>query len=299
MMSGDSQPMTPESTPMSRLDDTLLIGCGYLGAVMVQQLARGTVTAVTRSTQRHATLAAAGVRCLSCDLSAPDLVAQLAAPLAGFRGAVFLIAPPSAWVDDDPRPALARLLDLLCAQQVTRAVLASSTAVYGDANGARVDAGSPVQDSDARSHKLLSIEQAWMSAGLDSYVVRLAGLYGPGRIVGRDSVARSDALPGADDDWLNLVHIEDAARAMLATATAPSPLRHALISDGLPLLRRDYYGALAERLDAPAPRFGGAGGRRAGSRRCDADSSWAALALRPRWPDSRVAVAALLSQDAK
>lgn len=282
---------------MSIHDATLLIGCGYLGAVMVRQLARGAVTAVTRSTRRHAALAAAGVRCLACDLSAPDLAAQLAVPLAGFRGAVFVIAPPSAWVDADPRPALARLLDLLRAQQVTRAVLASSTAVYGDAEGAWVDAASAVQDKDPRSHKLLAIEQAWMSAGLDSYVLRLAGLYGPGRIIGRDSIVRADTLPGADDDWLNVVHIEDAARAMLATATAPSPLRYALISDGLPLLRRDYYGALARCSGAPLPRFGGAAGRRAGSRRCDAHASWAALALKPRWPDSRLALAALLAQD--
>ena len=282
---------------MSSHDATLLIGCGYLGAVMVRQLARGAVTAVTRSTRRHAALAAAGVRCLSCDLSASDLAAQLAAHLVGFRGAVFLIAPPSAWVDEDPRPALARLLDLLRAQQVTRAVLASSTAVYGDTDGAWVDAASAVQDKDARSHQLLAIEQAWMGAGLDSYVLRLAGLYGPGRIIGRDSIAHADALPGADDDWLNVVHIEDAARAMLATATAPSPLRYALISDGLPLLRRDYYGALARCMGAPPPRFGGTGGRRAGSRRCDSDASWAALALKPRWPDSRLALAALLAQD--
>lgn len=296
-MPHDEQPMTSVSASMSSDDATLLIGCGYLGAVMVRQLGRAAVTAVTRSTRRHAALAAAGVRCVSCDLSGPDLGEQLAVPLAGFRGAVCVIAPPSAWLEQDPRAALARLLDVLCAQQVTRAVLASSTAVYGDADGAWVDAASPVQDTDARSHKLLTIEQAWMGAGLDSYVLRLAGLYGPGRIIGRDSVARAAALPGAADDWLNVVHIDDAAQAMLATARAPAPLRYALISDGLPLMRRDYYGALARCLGAPPPRFGGAGGRRAGSRRCNADSSWAALGLRPQWPDSRVAVAALLAQE--
>ncbi len=274
--------------------DTLLIGCGYLGAIMVRMLARGTVVALTRSAQRHAALAEQGVRCLSCDLSAPDLCARLAGPLAGFRGSVFLIAPPSAWVDEDPCPALARLLKVLRATQIERAVLASSTAVYGDAQGAWVEAASAVQDADARGHKLLAIEKIWMDSGLDSYVVRLAGLYGPGRVIGRDGIARAEPLPGADDDWLNLLHIEDAARAMLATATAPAPLRHALISDGEPLLRRDYYGALAAHLSAPAPRFGGAGGRRAGSRRCDSRSSWAALGLTPHWPDSRKAVASLL-----
>jgi nucleoside-diphosphate-sugar epimerase len=278
--------MTEDSADVARAlpaGNTLLIGCGYLGTAMVRRLVRGTVTALTRGTQRHAELRAAGVRCLSCDLSAPDLRERLAASLAGFHGAVHVIAPPSAWVDEDPRPALARLTAALSAQRITRAILASSTAVYGDTQGAWVDAASPTQDADARSHKLLAIEQAWMTSDLDSYVVRLAGLYGPGRVIGREGIARGETLPGPDDDWLNLVHIDDAARAMLATATATAPLRHALICDGQPLLRRDYYAALARCLAAPAPRFGAGGGRRAGSRRCDSRSSWAALGLSPRW----------------
>lgn len=273
----------------------LLIGCGYLGAVMVRMLSGSAVTALTRGTQRHAALRAAGVQCLACDLSAPDLDQQLTPALAGFDGVAYVLAPPSAWLDADPRPALQRLTSVLRTARITRAVLASSTAVYGDAGGQWVSAASAVRDCDARSHKLLAIEEAWMSGGLDSYVVRLAGLYGPGRVIGRDTVARGEILPGDADEWLNLLHIEDAARALLATAHAAQPLRHALISDAAPLQRGDYYSQLARVLGAPAPQFGGAGGRRAGSRRCDSSSSWAALGLRPRWPDSRAALPSLLA----
>lgn len=272
-----------------------MIACGYLGAVMARTLARGTVTALTRTTSRHPTLTAAGVRCIACDLAHPDLATQLAPALRGFAGSVFLLAPPSAWSAQDPQPAMARLTALLRTLQVERAVLASSTAVYGDAQGASVDAGSAVRDVDARSHTLLSIEQAWMAAGLDSYVVRLAGLYGRGRVIGQHGIARGEPVSGAADDFLNLVHIEDAARAMLATASAPTPLRYALISDGRPLLRRDYYEALARTMQAPLPQFTGAGRRRAGSRRCDPASSWAALGLRPWWDDSRTALSTLLA----
>ncbi|MBK6660474.1 MAG: NAD-dependent epimerase/dehydratase family protein [Proteobacteria bacterium] len=276
---------------------TLLIGCGYLGAAMVRALAPGTVTALTRGASRHADLAARGVRCWTCDLSAPDLAARLAPALADFEGVACVIAPPSAWSDEDLRPALARLTASLRTPRVTRAVLASSTAVYGDAHGQWVGAASPAQDADARTRKLLAIEQAWMDAGLDSYVVRLAGLYGPGRVIGRDGIARGESLPGDGDEWLNLLHIDDAARAMLATARGAAPLRYALISDATPVLRKDYYQALAAALGAPAPRFGAPGGRRAGSRRCDSASSWAALGLDPQWPDSRAALRALLASE--
>lgn len=275
--------------------DTLLIGCGYLGAVMVRMLGDGAVTALTRGTRRHAALRAAGVHCLACDLSAADLDLQLRPALAGFDGVAYVIAPPSAWVETDPRPALQRLTSVLRTARIARAVLASSTAVYGDAGGQWVNAASAVRGCDARSHKLLAIEQAWMSGGLDSYVVRLAGLYGPGRIIGRDAIARGEVLPGDADEWLNLLHIEDAARALLATAHRPTPLRVALISDAAPLRRRDYYATLARELGGAEPQFGGTGGRRAGSRRCDSSASWDALGLRPQWPDSRAALRPLLA----
>ncbi len=287
-----------QNTPRLPLSRVLLLACGYLGAAMVRALAGGDITAVTRGTTRHGMLTAAGVRCISCDLAGPDLAAQLTPTLQGFTGSVFLLAPPSVWPAADPRPGIARLTAFLRTLSIERAVLASSSAVYGDAQGAYVEAASEVRDLDARSHKLLAIEQAWMTAGLDSYVVRLAGLYGPGRVIGEHGIARGEPLSGPDNDYLNLLHIEDAARGMLATASAPAPLRYALLSDGQPLLRSEYYGALAHALQAPAPQFGATGGRRAGSRRCDPASSWAALGLRPLWADSRAALKAALSSGA-
>lgn len=286
--------LTLQHVPSRPSGSVLLLGCGYLGAAMVRVLAGSDITAVTRGSARHGMLAATGVRCVACDLAAPDLATQLAPSLKGFAGSVFLLAPPSAWPAQDPLPAMARLTAVLRTLPIERAVLASSTAVYGDALGATVEAASEVRAVEARSHKLLAIEQAWMTAGLDSYVVRLAGLYGPGRVIGQQGIARGEPVSGSADDYLNLLHIDDAARAMLATACAPAPLRHALISDGLPLLRGEYYRALAHVLQAPTPQFGASGGRRSGSRRCDPSSSWAALDVLPLWADSRAALKAAL-----
>lgn len=274
--------------------DCLLLGCGYLGAAMLPGLG-GVVHAVTRGAARHAGLVATGARCVAADLAAPDLEARLAPHLAGFDGLVFVLAPPSAWPEEEVAPAFARLRALLAGLRVRRGVLASSTAVYGDADGAVVGADAPLDETAPRSRKLIAIERAWLAADFDARVVRLAGLYGPGRVIGLESVRRGETLPGDGDAWLNLLHIEDAARAMLATALAPAPLRAALISDGTPLRRRDYYTALASHIGAPAPRFGAEGGRGVGSRRCDPVASWAALDRAPRWPDARLALTQALA----
>ena len=54
---------------------------------------------------------------------------------------------------------------------------------------------------------------------------------------------------------MNLIHVDDAARIVLAAeAWAPLPSLY-LVSDGVPALRRDYYGELARLLAAPAPQF--------------------------------------------
>lgn len=271
-------------------DEVLLLGCGYLGTAMLGALG-GRVTAVTRSAARHAALGARGVRCVACDLAAPDLAARLAPGLAGFRGVVFLIAPPSAWADDGLAASLARLVAVLAQTDLRCAVLASSTVVFGDAAGEEVAADAPVDDGTPRARKQLAIERQWQAAPFATRVVRLAGLYGPGRVIGLAGLARGEAVAGDGEAWLNLLHVEDAARALIATALAATPLDPALISDGRPLRRRSYYATLATLLGRPAPSFGAPGGRSGGSRRCDPSASWAALTLAPRWPDVRAGLA--------
>ncbi|MEZ6046368.1 MAG: hypothetical protein R3C11_12530 [Planctomycetaceae bacterium] len=63
------------------------------------------------------------------------------------------------------------------------------------------------------------------------------------------------ALPGNYLSWLNLVHVDDAARAVLAVEgqTQPAPLY--LIADDLSPTRKEYYTRLAKLVEAPPPHF--------------------------------------------
>ncbi|MEZ6192844.1 MAG: hypothetical protein R3C45_16350 [Phycisphaerales bacterium] len=83
---------------------------------------------------------------------------------------------------------IAHMVKALRQTKVRRAVLVSSSAVYGQADGARVDADTqPVANSE-RAELLLKGEGLWLDAGPNYTVLRLAGLYGPGRVVGIQAV---------------------------------------------------------------------------------------------------------------
>jgi len=272
---------------------TLIIGCGYLGRFLLAGAPPGSCIVVTRSADRAAALAAAGAAALVADLTGTAGRERVSPALHGRVERALVLLPPSAF-GVEPAIAATTLGAWLRKLGVARAVLASSTAVYGERDGADVDATTPVAVGSERARRLVDIEHGWRAVAPAARVVRLAGLYGPGRIVGAAAVRAGELLPGSGEAWLNLVRAEDAARALAAFATLDSAPETGLVSDGAPVQRIDYYTFLARSLAAPPVRFAGGGGRSGGSRRCHPDATWQALALRPRYADFRAGLADLL-----
>ena len=90
----------------------------------------------------------------------------------------------------------------------------------------------------------------------DAIVLRLAGLYGPGRVPRSADVTAGRPIAGSPDAYLNLIHVEDAARAVVAAAACqPATDRTYVVSDGHPPTRGEYAGWLATLLGVPPPMF--------------------------------------------
>ena len=85
-----------------------------------------------------------------------------------------------------------------------------------------------------------------------AFVLRLAGIYGPGRIPHRADLAAGRAIAALPEGHLNLIHVDDAAAAVLAVEAAGHPPRLYLVSDGHPVRRADYLAELARRFAWPA-----------------------------------------------
>jgi len=97
----------------------------------------------------------------------------------------------------------------------------SSTGVYGDAGGGRVDEASPVNPSSGRSRMRAAAEAEWLYLG--AHVFRLAGIYGPGRSVldqARAGSARRVEKPGHK---FSRIHVDDIAAVVRASMARPNP----------------------------------------------------------------------------
>ncbi|MDN3483198.1 SDR family oxidoreductase [Arthrobacter sp. APC 3897] len=108
-----------------------------------------------------------------------------------------------------------------------RILFVSSTAVYGDAGGAWVEENTPAAPASATGAVILEAEQLLHSRRPDAVVLRLSGIYGPGRTRLIDSVNAGTAVVPASPQLTNRIHRDDAAAAIVHLTTAvadPAPL---------------------------------------------------------------------------
>lgn len=141
-------------------------------------------------------------------------------------------------------------------------VYISSTGVYGDADGDWVDEATPCRPLREGGRACLAAEQAitMHPLGGNAVVLRLAGIYGPGRLPRSEALQRGEPIDAPKDGFLNLIHVDDAARSVLRVealidSDRLAPPQTYCVADGRPGLRRDYYAELARLLGAPPPRF--------------------------------------------
>ena len=138
---------------------------------------------------------------------------------------------------------------------VDRVVYASSTGVYGQSGGDWVDEDSPTCPQHESGKVCLEAEGLIRERAGRSVTLRFAGLYGPGRIVRRAILEKGEPIPGDPEKFLNMVHIEDAARVSSAALIADEPGPIYVVGDDRPVTRREYYTVAAKALGAPVPRF--------------------------------------------
>ena len=232
----------------------LIVGCGDVGLRVVRLLrARWRLIALTSSPARCAELRAAGALPLVGNLDAPQTLARL----GGLADAVLHLAPPPIGGDTDPRTA--HLLQALARKgRVRRIVYGSTSGVYGDCGGARVDETRALHPGTGRARRRVDAEQRlrWYGRAFGARVtlLRIPGIYAGDRVGGhpRERLARGAPVLVAEDDvFTNHIHADDLARACVAALHRGLPQRAVHVSDDTELKMGDYFDLAAD-LDGVA-----------------------------------------------
>ncbi|MFB6121430.1 MAG: NAD-dependent epimerase/dehydratase family protein [Halobacteriaceae archaeon] len=207
----------------------LVVGCGYVGSELARTLVADgdDVIAVSRSG-----VAIEGVESLERDVTDSDL------DLPPADRVFYLVGAGSRDVDAYRAAYVDGLEHTVTACPDADLVYASSTGVYDVADGSWVDEETAPDRDAERSRVLLDAEDVARDAG--GTVVRLSGLYGPGRLVG-DRYLDGARVPAG---YLNLLHRDDAASALRAAADGDRDLYLAV--DDEPVHRHDLSRWLAE-----------------------------------------------------
>jgi nucleoside-diphosphate-sugar epimerase len=231
----------------------LVIGCGYLGRRVAQDWLRAGrhVFATTRG--RTDELRAMGVEPVVADVCNPATLKKLPA-VASVVYCVGLDRSSGASMREVYVNGLANVLNAL--PPVNRLIYVSSTSVYGQTDGREVDESAATEPLDASGKIVLEAEQLLRRERPNAIILRFAGIYGPGRMLRRKAALEAREPIAADPTvWLNLIHADDGAAAILAAESRGRAGGLYNVSDGHPVRRGDYYRELARLLNAPPPMF--------------------------------------------
>jgi nucleoside-diphosphate-sugar epimerase len=256
--------------------DKLIVGCGYLGSrVAARWVAAGhRVFATTRRPGRTGDLRQLGLLPIVCDVLDLSSLHSLPPATTVLYAVGFDRGGPGVPPGGGPSmrqvyvEGLGNVLAALSGR-IGKFLYISSTGVYGQDDGGEVDESSPAEPADDSGRVVRDAEEVLRARLPSAVVLRFAGIYGPGRLLARaDALRRGELLAGDGERWLNLIHVEDGAAAVLAAEEKGRPGEVYNVCDDRPVRRREFYDRLAQLLGAPAPRFGpGVQARRSANRR--------------------------------
>jgi nucleoside-diphosphate-sugar epimerase len=219
----------------------LIFGAGYSGLAIAAEAARAGLT--TAITSRATPAVPQGVRLVAFAEAGPAITE-----------ADYLVSTAAPTPDGDP--VLARWGADITRGPARWIGYLSTTGVYGDHGGAWVDEATPPSPGAERSRRRLAAEHAWISAssGRPLDLIRLAGIYGPGRSALDDiraGRARRVVKPG---HAFGRIHRDDIAAGVLAALSHPPAGTRVLnFSDDLPAESADVLTEAARLLGVPPP----------------------------------------------
>jgi nucleoside-diphosphate-sugar epimerase len=235
----------------------LIIGCGYVGLPLGVELVRRGHTVFGLRRSATPIPPAAGVETLRADIARAESLAGLP---RDFDWVVNCAASGGGGEDEYRRLYVGgnrNLVSWLSGNPPRKFIYTSSTGVYGQTDGSVVTEDSPTQPGAATAAALVEAEQLLRDAskiGFPAVVLRLAGIYGPGRGHAFQQFLRGGArIEGDGSRFMNMVHRDDVLGAIIAALERGEPGETYNVVDDEPVSQRAFFTWLAAQLNRPLP----------------------------------------------
>ncbi len=252
----------------------LIVGCGYVGLPLAGELARAghDVFGVNRTLEKSAALRQIGVEPLAADISRRADLDALPKP---FDWVVNAVSSNKGGLEEYQRSYLDgthNLVDWLAGSPLQKYIHVGSTSVYSQTDGSLVKETSSAQPTTETGLVLAETEQSLLRAFKDkkfpAVLLRLAGIYGPGRGHLFLQYLKDEArIRGTGLRLLNMIHRDDAIAAIISALKSGRPGEIYNVVDDEPVPQIHFFRWLSETLGKNMPPFvdeeSGAGRKRA------------------------------------
>lgn len=240
----------------------LMIGCGYIGSALGQKLflEGHEVIGVVRSQQSKDVLNQFGMTSRIADCS--TIEGARAACEGGADIVIFSISSKGGDYEKTYLNGMHHVLLALEHQWPSLFFYTSSTSVYAQTDGVWVTEDSAAQPPYANGKILLKTEEYLCSKAegcFKSYILRLSGIYGPGRHAILDQLReKAEILKGNPKQWINQVHRDDVIQAIRFLMRLKSSKKNCEIfnvTDDTPVQKEDYVKWICQKLKQPIPKW--------------------------------------------
>ncbi len=236
----------------------LIVGCGYVGLPLGAELVRQghEVSGLRRTVPDE--LPATGITPLTADITRPETLAKLA---HDFDWVVNCAASGGGTADDYGklyRDGNQNLVAWLSDAPPQKFIYTSSTSVYAQNDGSTVTESSPVEPAAATAKILAETETLLLEAEARNHfpavILRVAGIYGPGRGHAFQQFLRGEArIEDSGSRFLNMIHRDDLIGVIIAALKRGVSGEIYNAVDNEPVTQADFFAWLAAQLKRPLP----------------------------------------------
>ena len=234
------------------MQNLLIVGCGDVARrTLPRLLGRYRVFALLRDPAQCICWRAMGARPIVADLDRPVSLRRI----AGLADIVLHFAPPSGYGSGDARMRRFLATLSLAKSLPQRLVYVSTSGVYGDCAGARIDETCPARPITPRARRRVDAERQLRRFGRQNKVrvsiLRAPGIYAQDRLPLERLQKGVCALRAEDDVYTNHIHANDLAMLVCAALRYGRANRCYNATDDSEMKMAEYFDLVADRFSLP------------------------------------------------